>query len=266
MTIHASDDEQGRSFSKVSAVCRNSTASWPCFGTEQTAAGYSSLTFVDARKPRTVGLAWETSGPGRTCSGSRCRVLFSVFDVPIKSDDAGDAPELEDPLPLAAGEDAAPARPRLSRLGTGPSDNLASTAGHVAVPWMSWITSNPLAGLPSLPKLHYMYPYPSCAVPPESCGNASTWPKKNGKPAPDPGNISRVNRTLKRELLVDTARILGSLPVPNRNDPTPGTAPALSAAQYDTLVGVAEEAARARGGVRPVLTITYSPWYSEVKW
>ena len=74
-----------------------------------------------------------------------------------------------------------------------------------------------------------------------------------------------MNRTLRRELLVDAARIQGSLPVPNRNDPIPGSTPALSAAQYDTLVGVAEEAARARGGVRPVLTLTYSPWYSEVK-
>ena len=218
---------------------------------------------MEALTDETVVLEVRLRGGARLYSlrGNFIAVHANVHGhAQLKTDDA---PELEDPLPLAAGEDAAP---RLSRLGTGPSDNLASTAGHVAVPWMSWITSNPLAGLPSLPKLHYMYPYPSCAVPPESCGNASTWPKKNGKPAPDPGNISRVNRTLKRELLVDTARILGSLPVPNRNDPTPGTAPALSAAQYDTLVGVAEEAARARGGVRPVLTITYSPWYSEVKW
>jgi hypothetical protein len=89
MTIHASDDEQGHKFSTVPAQCRNSTASWPCFdsgaGLDKTVAGYSSLTFVDSRKPQTVGLAWETSGPGATCVGERCRVLFSVFDVPIKS-------------------------------------------------------------------------------------------------------------------------------------------------------------------------------------
>ena len=216
---------------------------------------------MEALTDETVVLEVRLRGGARLYS---LRGNFIAVHANVKTDDA---PELEDPLPSAAGEDAAPARPRLARLGTGPSDNLASTAGHVAVPWMSWITSNPLAGLPSLPKLHYMYPYPSCAVPPESCGNASTWPKKDGKPAPDPGNISHINRTLSRQLLVDTARILGSLPVPNRNDPgPPGSAPALSAAQYDTLVGVAEEAARARGGVRPVLTLTYSPWYSEVKW
>ena len=86
MTVHASDDDQGHTFSTVKAVCKNSTASWGCFdsgaGPAKTPAGYSSLTFVDASKPRTVGLAWETNGPGRTCSGARCRVMFSVFDVP----------------------------------------------------------------------------------------------------------------------------------------------------------------------------------------
>ena len=74
--------------------------------------------------------------------------------------------------------------------------------------------------------------------------------------------------TLSRELLVDTARILGSLPVPARNDPAPaGSAqPALSPAQYGTLVGVALAAGRARSdGKLPVLTMTYSPWYSEFK-
>ena len=56
-------------------------------GMNATPAGYSSLTFVDARTPRTVGLAWETSGPGQSCNGeagagARCQILFSVFDVP----------------------------------------------------------------------------------------------------------------------------------------------------------------------------------------
>ena len=86
MTVHASNDVQGHSFSEIPARCHNATASWPCFdtgaGLNQTAAGYSSLTFVDAMKPRTVGLAWETAGPGATCSGERCRVLFSVFSIP----------------------------------------------------------------------------------------------------------------------------------------------------------------------------------------
>ena len=86
MTVHASDDMQGHSFSEVSVRCSNATASWGCFdtgaGPDNTAAGYSSLTFVDATKSHTVGLAWETSGPGATCAGERCRVLFSVFDIP----------------------------------------------------------------------------------------------------------------------------------------------------------------------------------------
>jgi hypothetical protein len=72
--------------------------------------------------------------------------------------------------------------------------------------------------------------------------------------------------TLQRELLVDTARILGSLPIPvlDRVD----TPPDLSTAQWDTLVGVALEAAGARIGhapQMPVLTVTYSPWYSQFK-
>ena len=91
MMVHASDDDQGHNFSTVPTVCRNSTASWPCFdtggGPAKNPAGYSSLTFVDSSKPYTVGLAWETSGPGATCVGARCRVLFSIFDVPVKTDD-----------------------------------------------------------------------------------------------------------------------------------------------------------------------------------
>ena len=149
---------------------------------------------MEALADETVVLEVRLRGGARLYS---LRGNFIAVHANVKTDDA---PELEDPLPLAAGEDAAPARPRLARLGTGPSDNLASTAGHVAVPWMSWITSNPLAGLPSLPKLHYSYPYPSCAVPPESCGNASTWPMKHGKPAPDPGNISHVTHTIISEI------------------------------------------------------------------
>jgi sialidase-1 len=92
MTVHASDDVHGHNFSVIPARCSNGTASWGCFdtgdGPDQTAAGYSSLTFVDATKPHTVGLAWETSGPGATCAGARCRVLFSVFDVPQLPDHA----------------------------------------------------------------------------------------------------------------------------------------------------------------------------------
>lgn len=55
-------------------------------GPNATIVAYSSLTFVDASKPRTVGLAWETDGFGADdCHGAyggRCRILFSVFDVP----------------------------------------------------------------------------------------------------------------------------------------------------------------------------------------
>ena len=81
-------------------------------GPNHTAGGYSSLTFVDAAKPRTVGLAWETSGPGNTCggeagAGSRCRILFSVFDIPpsrtvSKSDDASGGIRLHSPRLLGS--------------------------------------------------------------------------------------------------------------------------------------------------------------------
>ena len=80
MVVHVSDDG-GVSFRALPITFDTGG------GPNATAGGYSSLTFVDATKPRTVGLAWETSGPGQTCAGepgagTRCRILFSVFDVP----------------------------------------------------------------------------------------------------------------------------------------------------------------------------------------
>ena len=76
MVVHVSDTS-GSSFQALPITFDTGG------GPNKTAAGYSSLTFVDAAKPRTVGLAWETSGPGNTCggeagAGSRCRILFSV--------------------------------------------------------------------------------------------------------------------------------------------------------------------------------------------
>lgn len=52
---------------------------WNGTGNNGTAAGYSSL--VTLPRPGQLGLAWETSGPGDSCVGSRCRVVFSTFDA-----------------------------------------------------------------------------------------------------------------------------------------------------------------------------------------
>ena len=169
----------------------------------------------------------------------------------------GNAPGRRESQLWAADDGDSQPRSLLERFGaTGPSDRATDTACHDGC-WRSWPTTNPLAGLPALPKVHYAYPYPSCGVPPEAC-----MPSKG-----DPGNLSRVHMTLSRALLIDTARILGSLPVPARNNPAPAGSgpPALSPAQYDTLVGVAVEAGRMGSGRLPVLTMTYSPWYSEFK-
>jgi hypothetical protein len=79
MVVHVSDD--GKTFNALPVTFDTGG------GVNATPAGYSSLTFVNTNAPRTVGLGWETDGPGQSCkgepgAGARCRILFSVFDVP----------------------------------------------------------------------------------------------------------------------------------------------------------------------------------------
>ena len=78
MRVHASSDG-GEHFGLVQEFASGGKV-WTGVGNNGTAGGYSSLTTLAGTTA--LGLAWETSGPGSTCVGSRCRVVFSAFNLP----------------------------------------------------------------------------------------------------------------------------------------------------------------------------------------
>ena len=78
MRVHASSDG-GEHFGLVREFASGGKV-WTGAGNNGTAGGYSSLTTLAGTTA--LGLAWETSGPGSTCVGSRCRVVFSTFGLP----------------------------------------------------------------------------------------------------------------------------------------------------------------------------------------
>jgi hypothetical protein len=80
MVIHASESG-GRSFRRVPVVFDEGAAEG-----RRPWAGYSSLVRLNETTDWWAGLGWESGAPG--CEGSRCRVLFSTFDVRTKTDDA----------------------------------------------------------------------------------------------------------------------------------------------------------------------------------
>lgn len=98
---------------------------------------------------------------------------------------------------------------------------------------VTWATSNPLAGLPPLPKVHYSFAF-------------------------DPHYLDVANdnkSSAERALLTDMARIMGTIPfsVSNNSD---------SANRSRTLVEICDAAGKAHPQGRvPTLTLQYSPWY-----
>jgi hypothetical protein len=81
MRVHASHDG-GVSFERALEFEVPGARVWNGTHNNGTAGGYSSLVELDqATHPGMVGLAWETGGPGGSCIGSRCRVVFSRFNV-----------------------------------------------------------------------------------------------------------------------------------------------------------------------------------------
>ena len=97
----------------------------------------------------------------------------------------------------------------------------------------TWVTTNPLAGLAPLPKVHYSFAF-------------------------DPHylDVAHANKSsAERALLVDMARIMGSISfsVANNSD---------SANRTLALVEIAAAAGKAHGSRTPVLSLQYSPWYS----
>ena len=79
MTVHSSGDG-ATTWQRLNLTFKSSA------GVNGTWAGYSSLVNIPLAAPSQaegeVGLAWETAGPGDTCFGERCRVVFSVFRSP----------------------------------------------------------------------------------------------------------------------------------------------------------------------------------------
>ena len=106
---------------------------------------------------------------------------------------------------------------------------------------MTWVTSNPLAGLPALPKLHY------------------TW-------AFDPGYLDRAHAnhsSMERAMLIDLARIMGSLSF-SVGCGSPADCAAWERNRTQALVEICYAAGKAHPEGRvPVLSIQYSPWYSK---
>ena len=70
MTVHISDD--------VAGSWQRLNLSFDSGGVNGSSAGYSSLVALTGGR---VGLAWETSGPGATCYGERCRIVFTTFTL-----------------------------------------------------------------------------------------------------------------------------------------------------------------------------------------
>ena len=74
MTVHVSDDAAG-SWQRLNLTFDSG-------GVNGSRAGYSSLVALPGGR---VGLAWETSGPGASCYGERCRIVFTTFPtIPSK--------------------------------------------------------------------------------------------------------------------------------------------------------------------------------------
>ena len=98
----------------------------------------------------------------------------------------------------------------------------------------TWVTTNPLAGLDPLPKVHYTFAF-------------------------DPHYLDAAHANAsspERALLVDMARIMGSIPFSVAND-------SAAANRTRALVEIATEAGKSHGSRTPLLSIQYSPWYSS---
>ena len=94
MRVHASSDG-ARTFAHMLDFESPGAKVWNGTGNNGTAAGYSSLVTLPQRGQ--LGLAWETSGPGASCIGSRCRVVFSTFDTRWLDDHRGGKPRQQQP-------------------------------------------------------------------------------------------------------------------------------------------------------------------------
>ena len=104
---------------------------------------------------------------------------------------------------------------------------------------VTWATSNPLAGLPALPKLHYSFAF-------------------------DPHYLEVAHKnhsSNERALLTDMARIMGTLSFSVECGSPVGCD---AANRTQALVEICDAAGKAHPEGRvPLLTIQYSPWYSK---
>ena len=143
----------------------------------------------------------------------------------------------------------------LNRLGPGPrvAGVPKESCGNPST-WLpelqsceTWVRTNPLAGLPPLPKPHWGWGFDP--------GYIDT----AGKPAAYHDPARNQTAATMRALLTDLARITGSLSA-DIGSSGPDCA-ATEAARMKTLVEICTAAMQAHGTRQPQLSIRLSPWY-----